>query len=168
MNTAPNPSSPWVMPGKYFANFYIDGKLYTRVYFNIKMDPRVKTLAKDLQLQHDLSREAYNARKQIMSIMSEIQSKRKMLQNMLGKDKTNAPNYLLLDDTLSKLQTSPQGSGNLSFGQLNAVFASLHDQLQDSDWPPTTQMIAAVKEASANLKKMIAKWNELKKQVNFE
>jgi photosystem II stability/assembly factor-like uncharacterized protein len=54
MNTAPDPTSPWVMPGVYIAKLTVDGKeLYQA--FKVTMDPRVKTSAKDLQLQHDLS-----------------------------------------------------------------------------------------------------------------
>ena len=167
MNTAPNPTSPWVMPGNYIVELVIDGKSY-RQNITIKMDPRVKTALKDIQLQHDLAMEAYEARKQIMDVMSEIQNKRKMLQMMIGKDRTNATTYLLLDDSLSKLQSTTRGLGNLSFTQLNAVYASLHDQLQDSDWPPTTQIVAAMKEAATDFKKLMTKWNEMKKQVNFE
>ena len=59
MNTAPDPTSPWVMPGTYTARLTVDGKIYDQS-FTVKMDPRVKTSAKDLQLQHDLSLSCYN------------------------------------------------------------------------------------------------------------
>jgi len=59
MNTAPNPTSPWVMPGVYIAKLTVDGKEFFQA-FKVKMDPRVKTSTKDLQLQHDLSLMCYN------------------------------------------------------------------------------------------------------------
>jgi hypothetical protein len=59
LNTAPDPTSPWVMPGMYTARLTVDGKLYAQ-NFEVKMDPRVQTSVKDLQLQHDLSVMCYN------------------------------------------------------------------------------------------------------------
>jgi photosystem II stability/assembly factor-like uncharacterized protein len=67
MNTAPEATSPWVMPGKYTANIIIgnDSEVYSQT-FEVRMDPRVKTSAKDLQLQHDLSLMSYNNIKKCM------------------------------------------------------------------------------------------------------
>jgi hypothetical protein len=65
-NTAPDPTSPWVMPGTYTARLTVDGKTYNQT-FTIKMDPRVKTNMKDLQLQHDLSLTCYNYIKKCMN-----------------------------------------------------------------------------------------------------
>ena len=59
MNTAPDPTSPWVMPGKYIAKLTVDGQERYQV-FEVKMDPRVKTPVKDLQLQHDISLMCYS------------------------------------------------------------------------------------------------------------
>jgi len=53
-NTAPDESSPWVMPGDYTVRLTVDGKVLTQK-INVVMDPRVKTSLKDLQKQHDLS-----------------------------------------------------------------------------------------------------------------
>jgi photosystem II stability/assembly factor-like uncharacterized protein len=58
-NTAPNTTSPWVMPGTYTAKLTVNGKSYLQS-FAIKMDPRVKTSLKVLQQQHDLSLLCYN------------------------------------------------------------------------------------------------------------
>jgi photosystem II stability/assembly factor-like uncharacterized protein len=65
MNTAPETTSPWVMPSTYTTKLTVDGKVYTQS-FQVKMDPRVKTSVKDLQLQHDLSLQCYNNIKQCM------------------------------------------------------------------------------------------------------
>ena len=59
MNTAPDPTSPWVMPGTYIARLTVDGKKQEQS-FTVKMDPRVKTSLKDLATQHDLSLTCYN------------------------------------------------------------------------------------------------------------
>ncbi len=57
-NTAPGETSPWVMPGKYIAKLTVDGEERFQP-LEIKMDPRVKTTVKDLQLQHDYSVKCY-------------------------------------------------------------------------------------------------------------
>jgi hypothetical protein len=57
-NTAPGPTSPWVMPGKYTATLTVNDKVYAQS-FTVLMDPRVKTNLKDLKLQHDLSYQCY-------------------------------------------------------------------------------------------------------------
>ncbi len=64
-NTAPTPTSPWVMPGSYTVELTVDGKTYSAPIL-IKMDPRVKTSIKELKLQHDLSLECYKARWELL------------------------------------------------------------------------------------------------------
>jgi photosystem II stability/assembly factor-like uncharacterized protein len=66
MNTAPELSAPFIMPGKYTVRLTVDGKR-TEQLMEVKMDPRVKTAVKDLQLQHDLSLQLYQLRKQLLA-----------------------------------------------------------------------------------------------------
>jgi hypothetical protein len=58
-NTAPESTSPWVMPGNYTAVLTVNGKSYTQT-IKVKMDPRVTTSIADLQAQHDYSMICYN------------------------------------------------------------------------------------------------------------
>ena len=58
-NTAPGLTSPWVMPETYTIKLTVNTKSYTQP-LTVKMDPRVKTTTKNLQLQHDLSVLCYN------------------------------------------------------------------------------------------------------------
>ena len=114
MNTAPDPTSPWVLPGTYKAWLTVNGKLYQQS-FTVKMDPRVKTSSKDLTLQHDLSVTCYNYMKKCMEDLKLLTDKDQLAE---------ARKYL-------------------------NTFSSLQNTLQDSDWPPTTQVIKAVKETVA-------------------
>ena len=113
-NTAPNETSPWVLPGKYTVNIIVDrdSKVYAQT-FEVKMDPRVKTSMKDLQLQHDLSLMCYNNTKKCVAALEGLDA---------NSEKAKA---------LSKFVGS---------------FTAIQNTLQDSDWPPTTQMINAAKE----------------------
>jgi photosystem II stability/assembly factor-like uncharacterized protein len=66
MNTAPDATSPWVMPGKYEAHLIVDGKKYVQS-FEVKMDPRIKTVTPNLQKQHDYSLKCYQYIKACMA-----------------------------------------------------------------------------------------------------
>ena len=140
------------MPAIYTVRLLVDGKTFTQ-QLNIKMDPRVKTSVKDLQTQHDFSLQAYNNRKQAVQIIDQI---------LMLKEKTKDHATI---DSLNKLQNGIRGSQETSFTQLNAAFASLHDLMQDSDMPPTTQMISAMKESTASFQNLLKKWNEMKKKL---
>lgn len=142
MNTEPDQTSPWVMPGTYIARLTVDGKVFDQP-FKVKMDPRVKTPTAALQQQHDLSIQCYIGRKDCMKILEEISQYKLKAQNQIMKE----------------IETSQVG-----FSRLLNSFASVHGALQDSDMPPTTQQINAAKELQQQLNELKKKWNELKKQ----
>jgi hypothetical protein len=158
MNTAPDATAPWVLPGDYIIHLTIDGKPHEQV-LTIKMDPRVKTNIKDLQAQYNLSLQCYNRRKECMKILEEIHSYRSSLKNQI----TNPDELTKKDKEAAALETTPQGSQAESFVKVNAEFASIFNILQDSDTPPTTQTIAALKEANAALIELKKKWAAFKK-----
>lgn len=165
-NTAPSPTSPWVMPGVYTVKLYVDGKTYTQ-QLGIKMDPRVKTLTMDLQLQHDLSLQAYNNRKQLLQIVEEINGIRAKIKQQLARDRSNAPKLAADEDSLNRMLNGVSATQEVGFNQLLGTLSSLHNLLQESDTAPTTQAIAAIKEAQASLQKLLQKWSELKKRLNY-
>ena len=85
----------------------------------MKIDPGVKTNIKDLQLQHNLSMMCYNNIEKCRKILKEITEKN---DPALTEKEKNIARYI-------------------------GIFNSLQNTLQDSDMPPTTQMIKAVNEA---------------------
>jgi hypothetical protein len=163
MNTEPNQTAPWVMPGAYTATLTVDGKVYTQT-FTIKMDPRVKTSSANLQQQHDLSLQCYVRRKENMKVLEDIRLYRSQLKSQLTTLSPSAVDELNKKDKLAReLEATPQGSTEPSFGRLNSGFASVFNVLQDSDMPPTTQMINAVKELNQQMIALKKKWEDLKK-----
>jgi len=161
-NTAPNPTSPFVMPGMYKAILIVAGKTYEQT-FEIKMDPRVKTSLPALQQQHDLSLQCYEGRKKCMTLLQEVRRFRSQLQSQLnGTTVQMAEKLSPLEKAAGQLENTPQGSQEPSFGRLSNAFAGLCDILQDSDRPPTSQVIAATAEAQKQLAILTSKWNALK------
>ena len=107
-NTAPTPTSPWVMPGNYTVKLTVNGNSISQP-FSVKMDPRVKTSLADLQKQFSLSMTCYEGRIKAKTLGSKT---------------------------------------------IESKFASLLDQLQETEMPPTTQLTLAVKQVSEQLSQM--------------
>ncbi len=73
-NTAPAPTSPWVMPGNYVVKLTVNGKVYSQP-LKVLMDPRVKTSTRDLQKQHDLSYQCYSDEVRVMNLKGDLGAK---------------------------------------------------------------------------------------------
>ena len=166
-NTAPNETSPFVMPGTYIARLTAEGKSYTQS-FVVKMDPRVKTPLTDLQLQHDLSLMSYQYRLQTINILNELAVLRKKIKEKLPDATGSAITDLTTCDAQSAaLENSPQGSQQQSFGKLIGSLSSVFNNLQESDMPATSQTTAAAKQAEQSFKKLWTKWLEVRKKIKY-
>jgi photosystem II stability/assembly factor-like uncharacterized protein len=161
-NTAPDQTAPWALPGTYIVRLMVDGKFHQESLI-MKMDPRVKISTADLQKQYDLSWQCYEGRKECMKNLEEIRLYRLMLRSQM----TNPP--VAVADVLNKkdkqaelLENNPPGSNAPSFRRFNNSFSSIFNTLQDNDWTPTTQAVAAVAETQKQFQILITKWNRLK------
>jgi photosystem II stability/assembly factor-like uncharacterized protein len=131
MNSAPEPTSPWVMPGLYTARLTVDGKVINQS-IAVNMDPRVKTSRKDLAVQYDLSMSCYKNLQICMDALKQMGADEKFAA--IKKD----------------------------FNTYSRTFGSLHNILQDSDLPPTTQTIMAATEAAVGFAIVWEKWKLMK------
>jgi hypothetical protein len=66
-NTAPDTTSPWVLPGTYTVRLTTDGKTLTQPLV-VQMDPRVKTPPAGLAQQFALSMEMYDALRKLDAV----------------------------------------------------------------------------------------------------
>jgi hypothetical protein len=162
-NTVPDPTSPWVMPGSYTIRLQAEGKTYSQPMV-VKMDPRIKTSTADLQKQHDLSLRAYLLRKKNILILDTIQHYRAILKSNLEKTTAALPQALSATDLqLMSLENTAQGSTEPSFQRMNSALASIFNILQDSEMPPTSQLIQASTEAFHSFEGLVKKWETFKK-----
>ena len=138
--TAPDPTSPWVMPGKYTVTLTVNEKTYTQPLV-VTMDPRVKTTPVSLRQQHDLSLAAYEGRKRVMAMQQEAQT---------------------LKSKASDAQKKSLATSQTSLNALNRSFSTIFNLLQDTDMPPTMQAVAAASDAQASLQKVVQEWTVLK------
>lgn len=163
-NTAPNETSPWVMPGSYVARLTADGKTYSQS-FTIKMDPRVKTSLADLQQQHDLSLMVYNDRLQTLNALKELNDLKRQIKERLPDATGAAITDLNACDTLVTSLQSNQRDGRQSFGSLNSSFASIFNVLQEADVAQTSQVVSAAKETDQAFKLVWQRWIEATKKI---
>jgi photosystem II stability/assembly factor-like uncharacterized protein len=165
MNTLPNASSPWVMPGSYTLKLTVNGKSFIQP-LTIKMDPRVKSSVADLQKQHDLSLQCYEERGQCAAMLTDIHAFHIRLQSQLNNaEKTVAENLGLMEKQATQLESTPQGSQEPSFGRLINSLAALFNVLQESDMPPTSQSVTAAAELKKQFYQLTTRWAELKSKL---
>ena len=131
-NTAPSPTSPWVLPGKYSAILKTGNQSQTQ-NFTIKMDPRIKTPLQDLKTQHDLSLTCYNSQK---TIETELKNR----EDLKTRARFTKEGLEAFDAKTSELLKIKSG------------FETVQDILQDADIKPTSQVIKAVTELNSKLK----------------
>ena len=143
-NTAPAPTSPWVMPGNYTIKLKVNGETYSQPLV-IKMDPRVTTSMADLQKQHDLSMLCYEGRKTISKTSKETISIHNQIKELTGKAKGDLLTSLdSLDKRITDLEKVKPNNKSKSFNQVYGSFASLFELLQESDMPPANSTIGSV------------------------
>jgi photosystem II stability/assembly factor-like uncharacterized protein len=165
-NTAPEPTSPWVMPGMYVARLIVDFKIL-KEFITIIPDPRVKTSRQELQNQYDLSLTCYNGRKACLEYLAQVRSFRVFLQSQLTSAELSVAEKLgPLERQAALLENTTAGSNEPSFIRLSNSFATVLSILQDSDEPPTNQVKKTVGELNQTLFLLKNKWEELKAAVS--
>jgi photosystem II stability/assembly factor-like uncharacterized protein len=173
-NTAPAPTSPWVMPGEYSVKLTVDGRAYARP-LTVKMDPRVKTPSADLLQQFTLSMQMYNGVAEASAAVEQIRGLRKQLQQLRASagQGSVAEAITALDKKAEALEGAGGGRGFFRFGggggpdTLNGIrgaLGGLLGVLQGADVGPTTQVVAAVANRRQALAGLLGRWAALKGQ----
>jgi hypothetical protein len=144
-NTAPSPTAPLALPGDYTVTLSISGKSFSQP-LKLKMDPRIKLSAADLQRQFELSRELYEARAKLGAIGKQFDAVTEQLKKL--KEQTLAPALAAKVDGFAA-RRKELGAPNARPGApptlhvLDSV-TSLFDEIQGVDAAPTTATRAAV------------------------
>jgi len=173
-NTAPEPTSPWAMPGKYTVVLTVGGKSYQQT-LTIMMDPRVKTTNVDLAEQFKLSKQLYDEWLALASASEMI----KPIRGQIAELRPRAPEGDLkthIDALGEELQTLA-GSGGGGRGGRGAVGGSrpsiatttgslrtLFGLIQEVDLAPTPQAAAAIPEVLRDSRVLQETWRTIKSQ----
>jgi hypothetical protein len=168
-DTAPVPTSPWAMPGKYRVVLTVDATKYIQP-LTLEMDPRVKTSMADLQKQFDVSNEIYEDLKSVQPLLGKAAAAKDQLKAM--REKATGARATKLDDAMKEL-AAVEGGGrrrrrrapqeeNLS--SVQSQLLQVLTALQEVDAAPTTQVADAVPKLSQQTQAVIRQWNELVKE----
>jgi hypothetical protein len=168
-NTAPDFTSPWVMPGKYTVALNVNGKTYTQALI-VQMDPRVKTPARDLDEQFRLSKQLYDTWVAFNLITSQSNPLSKQLADLRTTAKTDEVKTQI-DAFVQKVNAlvgaevaRPDLANKLTAASALARIKTLFGILQDVDVAPTPQTIAAVTQVQADARSLRTSWQTLTTQ----
>ncbi len=174
-NTAPAPTSPWAMPGKYTVVLTVGGKTYQQP-LTLLMDPRVKTSLGDLAEQFKLSKQLYDEWLALNSISESVRFIRGQIAE-LGKRVPAGDLKTHLDALAEKLQTlmgagggGPGGGGAGGGGTRITVAATtgrlrtLFNLMEGVDVAPTPQAAAAVPDVLKESGSLQESWQTIKSQ----
>jgi photosystem II stability/assembly factor-like uncharacterized protein len=165
-NTAPMPTSPWAIPGKYTVVLAVDGQRYTRD-LTLVMDPRVKTSVADLQKQFDLSNRLYEQLLQLQPTVEEATKLREQLKAQAEKAK-GTPEEAKVEALSQKLNALLGTGGFFRRGPqtetLNGVHGSIFFLLltmQETDAAPTPVQANAIPALEKSAQAVLQRWKEL-------
>jgi photosystem II stability/assembly factor-like uncharacterized protein len=161
-NTAPSPTSPWVMPGNYIVKLKVNGQTFSQPLV-IRMDPRVKTSLADLQKQHNLSMLCYKGRLSISEISKETVDVHNQIRNLIAKATGDLHESLnSLDEKIFNIENAKPNDKLKDFNQVYSSLGSLLNLLQESDMPPAKSTIEAVNTSVKNLLQLEENWMKIK------
>jgi len=168
-DTAPAPTSPWVMPGEYTVRLTVNGQGLTEP-LAVRMDPRVNTAEAGLAEQFRLSKQMYDGILMTQSAIDRIGDLRGDIAARRSRA-SGAPREALdaLDKKAAALAGGDtgrgRGFGGGSLDTLSGVSGALGQMmglLQAADRPPTPAVAAAVTERQGALGAVIRRWNAIR------
>jgi len=163
-NTAPQATSPWIMPGKYTVVLTVDGQKYSQP-LTVEMDPRVKTSLADLQKQFEMSSQVYEDLLALQPVIERADAARARLKTI--REKASGAEAAKLDELSKQLEAVAGGERRRRRGPHTDSLTGTRDSLlqlftmlQEVDLAPTTQAAEQVPKLHASTAAAIAAWKE--------
>ncbi|HYM61792.1 MAG TPA: glycoside hydrolase [Thermoanaerobaculia bacterium] len=178
-DTAPDPFSPWVLPGQYRVKLIVNGRSYTQP-LQVRMDPRVKTPTEGLVRQFRLSKRTCDGLVQSQTALDQLKSLRaqiKPLQDRAGAGEITKSLAAIdhkaavlmgdapADEEDDEEEEGPTRGHRETLGTLPASLKTLLGVLQGADLAPTSQAAAAVADRLNALAGVMKRWNALQKDL---
>jgi hypothetical protein len=162
-NTAPEATSPWVMPGEYTIALTLDGKTFNQP-LTVTMDPRVKASAADLQEQFDLSSQLYQLRLKLAPIGKTFDDIAEQLTKLKAKAAERPDVTEKLEgfaQTLMKFgPPQPHPGARPSFFVLQST-THLFNEIEGADSAPTAVVKETVTDLRTKIGPMMEAWQKL-------
>lgn len=162
-NTAPQATSPWVVPGDYTVTLTIDNKAFSQP-LTIAIDPRVKASAADLQEQFDLSWRLYQLRLRLAPIGEKFDEIAEQLIKLKARAAERPDLTQKLEAFVQALMTfglpHPRPGAPPSFFVLDST-KHLFDDVQGADAAPTAATNAAAADLETKIGPIMDAWRKL-------
>ncbi|HEY2093921.1 MAG TPA: glycoside hydrolase [Thermoanaerobaculia bacterium] len=166
-NTAPAPTSPWVMPGTYSVKLTVtvDGnaKSFTEP-LTVRIDPRVKTPREGLEQQSRISKQMYDGVVRANAALEELHALRKTLSKELGAKAAE-----IEGESRGGFEYSfprPIGAPRETLSSVSHSMLSIMNLAQQADVTPSQQLEAAAADRQKALEEVLGRFGELKKQIH--
>ena len=170
-NTAPAPTSPWVMPGHYSVRLTVDGKTSTQP-LTVVMDPRVKTPTEGLARQFELSKKVYDDLLQATNALAAIRSASREANERTAHINLASNDLALFARKASRLagvvpvalheEDENQETMARTITGVARSLGRLLWMLQQADVEPTPAQADEVAEVHAQFVEVMKKWSTLK------
>jgi photosystem II stability/assembly factor-like uncharacterized protein len=162
-NTAPEATSPWVVPGDYTVTLTVDGKTFIQ-RLTVAMDPRVNASAGDLREQFDLSWRLYQLRLKLAPIGEKFDDVAEQLTKLKARAAEQPDLTQKLEafvQTLMKFgPPHPRPGAPPSLFVLDST-THLFGDIQGADAAPTAATKAAVADLETKVGPVMDAWREL-------
>jgi photosystem II stability/assembly factor-like uncharacterized protein len=161
-DTPPAATSPWVTPGDYTVMLTASGKSYTQS-LTVRMDPRVKMSASELQEQLEVSQQLCEVRTSLEPIGQSFDSLVEQLVQLKEEavPKNVGDNLNMLTSKLQELgPPNPRPGAQPSLHALDSA-KNLFDEIQAVDAPPTERVKAAVNEVRLQADSLMERWKTI-------
>ena len=165
-NTAPAPTSPWVMPGNYTVVLKVGGHELTQP-LTVTMDPRVKTKAADLERQGSLSKAVYEELIGVQEAVNHVDSLRAQIEQRkkIHVSGDAAESLEALDKKLEALEGGQAGGRPAQPGEslrsLRGAMLQLLGVLQEADVAPTSQAAESVTALRQAAEPLLQRWKAI-------
>jgi photosystem II stability/assembly factor-like uncharacterized protein len=175
-DTPSTPQGPWVLPGEYHVKLTVDGQSQEQPLL-VRMDPRVKTPGKGLELQFAIARQSWEGIGKVQATLKQVRTLRTRLKDLrehADKDGPLADALAALDKKAAALEgASAQGrrggpgrfaalGGEDSLTRLSFELNSLLARVEQADAMPTTLAVVASEKLQQTLATVMGRWAALK------
>ena len=174
-NTAPDPTSPWAMPGKYTVVLTAGGKKYEQL-LTLVMDPRVKTSTADLAEQYKLSKQLYDEWLTLNSISDHVRQIRGQVTELRAKV-SDANLKTKVDAFAEKLQSlagggvgfgggagGGGGAARVTVASATGRIRNLFNLIEEVDLAPTPQVSGAIPDVLKDSRGIQESWRGISSQ----
>jgi photosystem II stability/assembly factor-like uncharacterized protein len=161
------PLGPSALPGSYTARLTVNGKSSTTP-FTVRLDPRIKTSAADLEKKFQLERKLASMLDQTSKAVAQAASIREQLRKITQQSSSASRDAVKnFENKLAEVSGAPGGSPAPpsqapALSRVNGDAETLYGQVWQVDAAPTTAQTQATASSEHDVSQAMQRWESLK------